>query len=268
MAPAIQLLYPNDPFAARQPDEMYVQEYQAARASGLSVSLYSHENLLAGEHPLKSVLLPNVPVVLRGWMLPIETYALLFQFIEKAGAPALVRPDAYWKCHWLNGWYSSLQTYTPDTVFADDGADYAAVVARKDWAAYFVKDQVKSLSTGRGSVCHSPHEIGEVVEGIRHYRGQLEGSVVIRELEAFVPGSEERHFVFQERPFSRRGAVPEPVQRAASLIDSPFFSVDTVRHEDGRLRIVELGDGQVSDRKDWDIWEFLSIFGHARQRIS
>jgi hypothetical protein len=263
MANTIQLLYPCDPFDARQPDEMYADEHQAARATGLSVSLYSHEDLLAGERPLKGALLPDVPVVLRGWMLPIETYARLFQHIQKAGTEPLTLPDAYWKCHHMNGWYSIVRDHTPDTVFTVEGADYAAELSHKNWAGYFVKDYVKSLSTGRGSVCHSASEITEVVEGLRHYRGQLEGGVAIRELESFVSDSEERHFVFQGKPFSRSGEVPTAVQQAASRIDSPLFSVDTVRHEDGRLRIVELGDGQVSDRKNWSVTEFLAIFGQS-----
>jgi hypothetical protein len=160
----------------------------------------------------------------------------------------------------MNGWYSILRDHTPDTVFTVEGADYAAAVSHKNWTGYFVKDYVKSLSTGRGSVCHSVSEIAEVVEGLRHYRGQLEGGVAIRELESFVPNSEERYFVYQGEPFSRSGPVPAAVQYAARRIDSPFFSIDTVLHEDGRLRIVEVGDGQVSDRKKWGASVFISIF--------
>jgi len=43
--------------------------------------------------------------------------------------------------------------------------------------------------------------------------------------------------------------VPKIVQTIAPRIDSPFFSVDVVLSTDGTPRLIELGDGQVSDRK-------------------
>jgi hypothetical protein len=46
----------------------------------------------------------------------------------------------------------------------------------------------------------------------------------------------------------------------AQRIDSPFFSVDTVMRADPELRVVELGDGQVSDRRRWPVEAFLDIF--------
>jgi hypothetical protein len=55
--------------------------------------------------------------------------------------------------------------------------------------------------------------------------------------------------------------VPEVVEVAARRVDSPFFSVDTIRRRDGTTRIVELGDGQVSDRKKWTPQQLLSLFG-------
>jgi ATP-grasp domain, R2K clade family 3 len=34
------------------------------------------------------------------------------------------------------------------------------------------------------------------------------------------------------------------------IIDAPFYSVDVVENLAGELRLVELGDGQVSDKKN------------------
>jgi hypothetical protein len=49
------------------------------------------------------------------------------------------------------------------------------------------------------------------------------------------------------------------VTTAASRISSPFFTVDVARREDGTLRIIELGDGQVSDRKHWSSERLLAL---------
>jgi acetoacetate decarboxylase len=69
-----------------------------------------------------------------------------------------------------------------------------------------------------------------------------------------------RHFVFQGKAHSPGIETPEIVSLAAQKIKSPFFSVDTIRRKDGEIRIVELGDGQVSDRKSWTAAQFLKIF--------
>lgn len=54
--------------------------------------------------------------------------------------------------------------------------------------------------------------------------------------------------------------IPEIVEQIAGRIDSPFFSVDVVLAIDGTPRLIELGDGQVSDRKKWAADRFVSMF--------
>jgi hypothetical protein len=196
-------------------------------------------------------------------MLPLEQYAVLTQQLADRKAPVLTSVWNYRICHHLPGWYDQLKAHTPDTVFTDENADFAAALAHKTWAGYFVKDYVKSLSTGRGSSCSSTADIGNIVHDIRHYRGCIEGGVAIRELETFQPDTEERYFVFNGKAFSRDGEVPPLVETVSRQIDSPFFSVDTVLRSDGELRVVELGDGQVSDRKHWPVGTFLEIFSAA-----
>ena len=39
-------------------------------------------------------------------------------------------------------------------------------------------------------------------------------------------------------------------------IDSPFYSVDMATRDDGQRRVVEVGDGQVSDLVGWTPEEF------------
>ena len=41
--------------------------------------------------------------------------------------------------------------------------------------------------------------------------------------------------------------IPDVVQECVNRISSPFFSVDAIDRADGVQRIVEIGDGQVSD---------------------
>jgi hypothetical protein len=45
----------------------------------------------------------------------------------------------------------------------------------------------------------------------------------------------------------------------AEAIASPFFSVDVARRSDGVERIIEIGDGQVSDLVGWSVERFVDI---------
>jgi hypothetical protein len=49
------------------------------------------------------------------------------------------------------------------------------------------------------------------------------------------------------------------IKDVASRVTSPFFSIDVALTMDGRLRLVELGDGQVSDRKEWSAEAFAEM---------
>jgi ATP-grasp domain, R2K clade family 3 len=44
------------------------------------------------------------------------------------------------------------------------------------------------------------------------------------------------------------------------FVPSPFFSVDIAQRTDGRFRVVEIGDGQVSDLVGWTEQRFAEIW--------
>lgn len=256
----MRFLYPCDPFNKKEPDETYAEEFLATQAAGIACSLYSAEDFESGDFKPRPLFAEHEEVLYRGWMLNPGAYALLLEAISREGAHAVTSVAQYRFCHYLLEWYPLCKDLTPETIFVAQGADYAAAVSDLHWAAYFVKDYVKSLTTSRGSVAYSVGEIAEIVSQIEKYRGQVEGGVCIRKFEQLVPDTEERYFVFRGKPFGRSGVVPEIVHAIAPRIDSPFFSVDVVLSTDGTPRLIELGDGQVSDRKQWSAERFLEIF--------
>jgi hypothetical protein len=256
----MHLLYPRDPFSKKEPDETYAEEFLAAQAIGIPCSLYSAEDFEGGEFKPLPGLPEDQQIIYRGWMLTPQGYAKLQAAIEDKGARALTSPDQYRRCHYLPEWYSLCKDVTPKTIFVAKGADYAAALSGQGWSAYFVKDYVKSLTTSRGSVANSVEEVSEIVALIEKYRGQLEGGVCIRQFEDLLPETEERYFVLKGEPLSRDGAVPVIVRRIAERVDSPFFSIDIVLAVDGTPRLIELGDGQVSDRKKWSAERFVEMF--------
>lgn len=256
----MRFLYPCDPFNKKEPDETYAEEFLAAQAAGIACSLYSAEDFESGDFKPRPLFAEQEEVLYRGWMLNPNAYGLLLEAIGRKGAHAVTSVAQYRLCHYLPEWYPLCKDFTPETIFVAQGANYAAAVSDRHWPAYFVKDYVKSLTTSRGSVANSVGEISEIVSQIEKYRGQVEGGVCIRKFEQLAPDTEERYFVFRGKPYTRSGVVPEIVQAIAPRIDSPFFSVDVALSTDGTPRLIELGDGQVSDRKQWPAERFLEIF--------
>jgi hypothetical protein len=260
VAPKImRLLYPNNPFENKKPDEAYEEEFNAAQLAGLSCSLYSAEDFELGEFRPRPILTEGEEVLYRGWMLTPDSYAQLQSAIENKGGKMLTSLKQYRHCHYLPEWYAACEDVTPKTIFLAKDADFASALANQGWSAYFVKDYVKSLTTQRGSVAKTVEEIAEIVALLEKFRGQVEGGVCVRQFEELRPESEERYFVFKQKAFARDGAVPEIVERIASRIDSPFFSVDIVLAADCVPRLIELGDGQVSDKKKWDADRFVGM---------
>lgn len=255
----MHLLYPSDPFDKANVEQAYAEEFAAVNVLGLSCSLFSFEDFESGRLRAKPALPGGAKIVYRGWMMTPEAYARLVDAVAASGAQMLTHAGEYRRCHYLPEWYPQCLDWTPETIVTDKSADFVKLVQGKQWPAYFVKDYVKSLTTQRGSVAASPEGIAEVVALIEQYRGVVEGGVCIRKFEELLPDTEERYFVLNRTAFSRDGMVPPLVRAVAARISSPFFSVDTVMAASGELRLIELGDGQVSDRKQWGPEQFAAM---------
>lgn len=155
---------------------------------------------------------------------------------------------------------------TPETVILRLDSDWQAELLKLGWQRFFVKDYVKSLKTSVGSIIERPEDILIVTAEMEKYRGTIEGGLCIRRVEDFLPNTELRYFVISGKPHAADSAaiVPSIVQDCASRIDSKFYSIDVIQRSDGKLRIVEIGDGQVSDLVGWSVSRFVEIWKAAR----
>lgn len=257
----MQLLFPSDPFHSSAVDEVYAEELAAACAAGTGCSVFSLEDFEAGLFRPRPELRPGEQTLYRGWMLTPDRYARLHAAIVAKGGIPVTSPAQYRLCHYLPEWYAICEDLTPETVIVSRDADFVAALAGRDWPAYFVKDYVKSLNAQRGSVAATPQEVSGIVSLIEHYRGVVEGGVCIRRFESLIAESEERYFVLRGRAYGREGGVPALVQEIARRVESPFFSVDVIQAQHRGLRLIELGDGQVSDRKKWPLPGFIAMLG-------
>jgi hypothetical protein len=263
----VHLLYPSNPLIPRDPDEQYVEESKVATEMGLEYSIFSFEHFLAGKFRPIPELPPAETIVYRGWMMKPQEYCRFHADICAAGAVPLTSPQQYELCHYLPHWYPILEGYTPETLFFNKGDDIAGKLRSLSWTSCFLKDYVKSAATAGGSVARNLSEIPAILERMTKYRGEIEGGLCARRIEEFDSKSENRYLVYRGEPFSRTGDTPDIVATAAQHIFSPFFSVDVAQRRDGMLRIIELGDGQVSDRKDWTARKLLEIFQAQRVQV-
>ncbi|HYF34101.1 MAG TPA: ATP-grasp domain-containing protein [Prosthecobacter sp.] len=256
----MRIIYPADSFNPKQVDEVYEEECRAAKEAGMEVSIFNFEEFLAGGFFPKPKLIGSESVLYRGWMLGASDYQRLAQSITVAGCRPITSPEAYLLCHHLPRWYPLLREFSAETRFYDEHcAHMGADLADAGWTGCFLKDYVKSLSTHGGSLVHDLNQIPVVVEKMRKFRGQIEGGLCARRIESYDPVSERRYFVLNGQAQGDGEEPPPNVMAAAALIQSPFFSVDVAMRADGVMRIVELGDGQVSDRKHWSSEEFIRM---------
>ena len=256
-------LFPQAVRDPRRPDEMFADQWAALTAAGFSASACS-DAVIAGGRPLRDIP-AGAHVVYRGWMLKGAEYESLVRAIEECGATAFTSPRAYLLAHHLPNWYSLLADLTPETRVYPADADLVAELRRLDWGGYFIKDYVKSLKTARGSVVREPSEITALIADMKEYRGEIEGGVCVRRVEDFVPDSETRYFVLHGIGYaaSEGQTLPAVVAQCAERIPSPFFSVDVAGRTDGVLRVVEIGDGQVSDLVGWSAAAFATMWAHV-----
>lgn len=259
----IHFLFPQAIRNASRPDEMFADQWDALTAAEFSASVCS-DAVMSGVQPLRDIP-AGARVVYRGWMLKGGEYESLVRAVEGCGATAFTSPHEYLLAHHLPNWYPLLADLTPETCFFPADADLVAELRALGWGAYFIKDYVKSLKTARGSVVREPSEITGLIAEMKEYRGEIEGGVCVRRVEDFVPESETRYFVLHGLAHAATEGTPIPtvVHQCAERVPSPFFSVDVAQRGDGAARVVEIGDGQVTDIVGWSAAAFAAMWHHS-----
>jgi hypothetical protein len=262
----VHILYPASPLRAKQPDEQFSSEVEAVRAVGFNISLFSLEDFQNGDFRTFPPL-PSVSEILyRGWMLSTDEYERLVTSVSGIGAKLAVDRATYLASHYLPQWYPQLADLTPETRIYPPDCDLESELRLLNWPAFFIKDYVKSLKTSVGSCITKAEQVSAVVADMRRFRGVIEGGFCVRRVENFMADTESRYFVLDGVPHAPEGNVPPIVHECAKRLTSRFYSVDVVRRADGQLRIVEIGDGQVSDLVGWTPGQFAIILAEHFQQ--
>lgn len=239
----MRFVYPSLPYQLRTAYPLWAPEYAWAQANGLAVELVDVD-----EQRRWLPALPTSPtaVVYRGWMLTAAEYATLGQLL-----PLAVPAAEYLSSHEASGWYEAVAAYTFPSRFLTEPAALDFGGERQ----YFVKGLVKSFEAA--SVVSSQAQLDAFWQQQELPAGT---PLFVRDFVALRPGSERRFFVVRGRALGAGGAeLPAALRPAlAALRPRQFYSFDVAETLAGQPVLVEVGDGQVSDLKEWTVAEFGS----------
>jgi ATP-grasp domain, R2K clade family 3 len=271
------VLYCHDPLNPRRVDEHFAPEAREVRACGGQVGLIDHDALLQGD---VRQAVAHVPAELgstwyRGWMIPSDRYAALAEALIQRGTKLLVAPEQYRAAHELPGWYPTFADVTPASVWRPTSpgetlgaAELALLAEPLPPGPGIVKDYVKSRKHEWDQACFIPDladaaGLTRVVQRFVELQEEfLAGGIVLRSFETFSNpesvAAEVRVWWLDGQP---RLLTPHPdspfqhaltpdldhIRPAVQRLGCRFVTTDVALRSDGVWRVVEVGDGQVSD---------------------
>ncbi|WP_420117201.1 ATP-grasp domain-containing protein [Micromonospora sp.] len=263
------LIVPADPLRPRRPDPHFAPEAQAARAAGHPVAVVDHDALAAGRDVTRAVA--GVPAaddaVYRGWMLSAARYAGFAGALRARQVTLRTDPDRYRRAHELPGWYATAAALTPQSCWTVgvDRSDFDRARTALGGGPAVLRDWTKSAKHHWHEACFVP-ELADgdaawrVATRLRELRDDdFACGFVLRRFEPLA-GVEIRTWWVDGRcvltgPHPDTPAeLPDvpvdlgPLAAVVTALDLPFVTADLAWRTDGRWRLVEIGDGQVSDR--------------------
>ena len=272
------VLFCSDPLYPRprgRVDPHFATTADAFREAGATVALIDHDALASGDTEAAVRRVPEGlgPAWYRGWMVIGAQYARLAKALSAKGCELLTDPAAYRTAHELPGWYPDFAEVTPRSDWRpyephDAQFDLIDVLAGGLGSrSVIVKDYVKSCKHEWDTACFVPDvtdgaALHQVVDNFLRLRGgDLAGGLVFRAFEDFVPlaegGGEARIWWLDGEPVAVTAHpdtpdhLPEPdlsaVRGPVSRLPARFVTTDLALRADGVWRVVEVGDGQVSD---------------------
>lgn len=283
----MNLIFCDNGFSAKEVDDMFAAEYQAAKQQAIKTALISFEALKKGnvDAALKFIQ-PREEKELgiyRGWMLKPQQYEMLYAALLDKNIALINNPGEYKFCHYLPENYPTIKDVTPKSTYKELQSEFAYSDFQQEIEVFgdqpiIVKDYVKSQKHYWNEACYIPNAadranvIAVVTKFLELQDADLNEGLVFREfvaLEALTNHSTSGMPLTKEfRVFIKNGRVMtmnkywdegdyqnvEPVMEAFEpiipAIKSNFFTMDIAKRKDGGWLIVELGDGQVAGLPD------------------
>ncbi len=270
-------LFCSDSLNPRRVDDQFAAQAEAVRTAGGTVALLDHDALIAGEPGAAVRRVPRSAGTMwyRGWMIPVDRYRDLAQALSERDCALAVSPECYAKAHELPGWYEPFALLTPRSQWTatkpgevPGESVLAGLAGSLSAGPGIVKDYVKSRKHEWDTACYVPDlrdtaALKRIVERFVELQEEfLAGGVVLREFEDFTDDSggraaEARVWWLDGQPVlvgphpDDPAVCPDPdlsaVRQVVSALGCRFVTTDVARRADGSWRVIEVGDGQVSD---------------------
>ena len=266
-------IFPSDVFNPRLVDEAFRGQADAIRNLGGDIVVFDHEELTAGIENRRFVAKGldlhkgEKDVVYRGWMLTVHEYSYLEASLRQRGIKMKTTMPDYQKAHQLPGWYDSFRDLTPKTIWRSQRAvgPLGAFADDLDSESFIVKDFVKSRKSEWDTACFALNK--EVLQDVANEfirlqveDGTLVGGLVIREFEDLDHNAGEARLwwvngqLVLATPHPDNPGILPPVDQGfideigscVKTLACPFITTDVALRADGKWRVIEAGDGQVS----------------------
>jgi len=284
----MRLLFCDSGFSPKEVDYMYQPEYDAAKEQGISSSLISFEALKKGQidealQRVPPAMMNPKTAVYRGWMMNPSLYQQFYDGLLARNIQLINSPEEYVFCHYLPNSYSTIEAYTPKSIFKPlnktfDIEDYKTELKVFGNKPIIVKDYVKSQKHYWEEACFIPNasdlkQVEQITKRFIELQDvDLNEGIVYREFvdlqeltqhsKSGMPLTKEfRLFVkngqiissfnyWDEGDYGNTTADFAFLEEVIPKIKSNFFSIDIAQKVPGEWVIVELGDGQVSGLPD------------------
>lgn len=282
------ILFPSKENDPSKVDSVFSSDMSTAVVKGYLVALFSYQEIIHGKvrlnflggcpkETIKEKCREN-PALYRGWILPGDSYRLLYSAVRHYGFSLVNNPEEYLNGQYIPRYHPIIAEYTQAaTWFSDPEVDTTTVSDFLSKRSYpvMMKDYVKSEPQEEFTNIRPDVTASELARLCRNFSKErfplFEGGFVLREkvpLKKYYhvtksPVSNEwRFFCFRTRdhtavlaPESRTGLTwtPEPtkyfqvIMKINHIMKSNYYSVDVAETEDGEWTVIEIGDGQVSE---------------------
>jgi len=272
----LRVLFCADPLRPGRADEHFAAQAATVRELGGHVALVDHDALMAGDadRAVRGVPRTSGPWWYRGWMMPAAAYDGLAAALQRRESALRVPPARYRLAHELPGWYGTFADVTADSDWMPwppqvrpSPEDIAPLVRTLGSGAAVAKDYVKSRKHEWLTACFIPdvtdleHATSVVARMVELQDDSLNGGIVLRRYEDYRQADgrtvEARVWWVDGEPVMVTAhpdtpdlhAEPELVliRPLVQALGCPFVTTDLAQRSDGVWRVVEVGDGQVSD---------------------
>lgn len=272
-AVTVSLLMCSDPLRPTRCEPHFALQAAAAREAGAQVALIDHDALLAGraDEAVRRVPRDIGAAWYRGWMIPAAAYADLETALAVRDVRLCTSALMYRTAHELPGWYGTFADATPPSAWTACApyhpprpAVLVGITAALPPGPGIVKDFVKSRKHDWDHACYLPdladttavqHVVSRFVD---LQEDALAGGIVLRAFEVFrqevgearvwwLDGEPVLTTAHPDTPDLRPQPALESIRPLVGTLGCRFVTTDLAQRADGTWRVMEVGDGQVSD---------------------